>query len=497
MAGDRTGADRNVLLPESNPYMKPAHWPAAFLALLLLPQMVGADTISNLDSYFTSLYPPNEPGASILIVRAGKPVYRRAFGLADVENDIMNQPNTVFRLGSITKQFTAVAIMLLEQEGKLKISDDITKYLPTYTPPASTVTIENLLTHTSGIPNFTDMEGWREVKVRRKFSVDEMMGQWESLPLEFKPGTKWKYSNSGYYMLGAIIEKASGMPYHRFIEERIFKPLGMNDSFYDYSERIIPNRARGYQWGDDGELRNASYIDMSQPYAAGALASTADDMGKWDTALYTDALLPQETLRRMWTSRKLSDGSDTGYGFGWMVGEHNGHRVIRHGGGIFGFSTEGIRLPDQSIYVAVLSNGASSPPDVAAVAAAKAMLGEPFRDSATKLSVAVLRRYIGEYVEADGRVRRIVLDGDRLVIETPPRSRMAMIPLGSDTFALAGSAARVVFGGRRNMISYLELITFGKRAQRLTRIDGAPQSDLKAPELRIHAGRPAQPLAFQ
>lgn len=232
------------------------------VVLLLLPVLASANTLTEPDSYFNELYPADQPGATIEITRDGKSIYREAFGMADMSLDVANRPEMVFKLGSITKQFTAVAIMMLEQEGKLKLGDDITLFLPNYIKPASTITIENLLTHTSGIPNYTSIEGWFEEKIMLELTDDEMMDGWENLPLEFEPGSEFAYSNSGYYMLGAIIEKASGMPYNEFIESRIFKKLELEHSYYDHSERIIHNHASGYTANPDGRFKNASYLDM-------------------------------------------------------------------------------------------------------------------------------------------------------------------------------------------------------------------------------------------
>ncbi len=444
------------------------------LTLLLagLPGMVLADTLSDLDSYYQELYPADEPGATILISRDGNAVYRKAFGMADIENGIANQTNMVFRLGSITKQFTAVAIMMLEQEGKLKVSDDMTKYLPSYTPPPSTITIEHLLTHTSGIPSYTGLEGWMSTsKIREKLSVEAMMDEWEGLELEFEPGSTWKYNNSGYYMLGTIIANVSGMGYDEFIEQRIFEPLGMNDSYYDHSELIIPNRARGYQRGEDGELQNADYLDMGQPYAAGSLASTVDDMAKWDVALYGDAILPQEVLQRMWTSYVLTDGSETGYGYGWSVSEHNDNDVISHGGGIFGFRTEGMRLPEQGLYVSVLSNGASASPDLAAIAAVKAMLEEPFRVVPVDVELSELEALTGVYRGSDDSLRNVTLEDGQLMIEVFPGFKLAGTPVGGNRFQMQDTAFEMVFGGEHGDIEHMEMQRVGWVSQRSMRTD--------------------------
>ncbi len=430
-----------------------------FVALFVfLPLTAAADTISDLDSYFQRHYPADEPGATIAIIRDGEMVFSKAFGMADLENGIANQTNMVFRLGSITKQFTAVAIMMLAEEGKLSVDDDITQHISTYTPPSSTVTVEHLLTHTSGIPNYTAIPGWFDVKIRVNLSVEQMMDEWEDMPLEFEPGSKFNYSNSGYFMLGAIIESASGMPYDQFIDERIFKPLGMTTSYYDHSAQIIPNRSRGYEQAPDGTFRNASFLDMGQPYAAGSLASTIDDMAKWDAALYTDVLLPQSVLQKMWTSYKTTDGSETGYGYGWSVGEHNGHKIIAHGGGIPGFRTEGFRIPAEKLYVSVLSNGAAVGPDIPAQAAVKAMLEEPYEVVAVELDRADLERLTGVYRGENDEARNVRLKDGELVFEAAAGFNIALIPLGTHRFGSKSFAGQFVFTEENGKITQLEMV---------------------------------------
>jgi len=447
---------------------------AVLLALLLSPALAPiiatADTISDLDQYFQSLYPATEPGATIAITRDGEVIYRKAFGMADLENDLANQPEMVFRLGSITKQFSAVAIMMLEQEGKLKLSDSITMYLPNYTPPSTTITIEHLLTHTSGIPNYTSLPGWMESKIRMPLNDEEMMAGWMDLPLEFEPGSKWAYSNSAYYMLGPIIEKASGMPYDKFVEERIFKPLGMNHSYYDHSQRLIPNRSRGYDKNPEGGFLNTTYLDMGQPGAAGALASTVDDMAKWDAALYTDAILPQSVLERMWTSYNLTDGSKTGYGYGWAVGEHNGHRIISHGGGIPGFRTEGFRLPDEKIYVTVLSNGAANGPDVAATAAVKAMLEEPYNIATVELDAEALAPYVGIYQGDDSKPHPVTIENGKLALELAPGAKFPLNALGQHRFVVPNSTMEFEFVAEEGQITGLNMLRLGWEPDRYQRV---------------------------
>ena len=371
---------------------------AACLAVLLVltPVAACADNAvaEALERHFQESCKADAPGAAVIAVQDGETLFREACGLADLEHGIPLAPDMVFRLGSISKQFTAVAILMLEQEGKLEVSDEITRHLPDYPTHGKTITVEHLLTHTSGIPSYTGIEGWMAEKIRLDLDDEEMMEGWKDLPLEFEPGSRFAYNNSGYFMLGSIIEAISGMEYGVFIEEKIFKPLGMTSSYYDSETRIIPKRVHGYGPAEGGEgYVNAPFLDMDQPGAAGGLMSTVDDLARWDASLYTDQLLPAAARGRLWTSYKLTDGEETGYGYGWAVGEHGGKKIIHHAGGIFGFSTNAIRIPEEKFYVAVLANGGPLAPGQVSEQAARVFLGEPAATSIPCRCSFCLQRY--------------------------------------------------------------------------------------------------------
>ena len=263
-------------------------------------------------------YLAGSPGAAVIAVRDGKVVYRKAVGMADLELDVPLSPDSVFRLGSVTKQFTAVAILMLAEEGKLALSDPITKFLPDYPTQGHVITVEHLLTHTSGIQSYTGMPGWMATKIQADMTLTELIDGFKKEPMEFAPGTRWSYDNSGYVLLGAIIEKASGTPYATFLQRRIFDPLGMTvddlrrqrGDHPAAGPRLLPRRR-----GD----ANARYLSMTQPYAAGALVSTVDDLAAWDAALYTEKLVKQASLEKAWTPYVLADGKATKYGYGWSV----------------------------------------------------------------------------------------------------------------------------------------------------------------------------------
>jgi D-alanyl-D-alanine carboxypeptidase len=294
------------------------------------------------------------PGASVAVVKDGKVVLAKGYGLASVELGVPATADTVYQLASVTKTFTATAIMLLARDGKLSLDDKITERLPDLPEAWKGVTVRHLLSHTSGIKSYTSVKDFHK-STRKDFAPHEILGLVAKEPLEFRPGEKWDYSNTGYFLLGMLIEKTAGKPYGEFMAERVFQPLEMTRTRANDLRAIVPNRAQGYEW-DGKDLRNGEYVSPSQPYAAGMLLSSVNDLVKWDAALSGHTLLDEKSLERMWTPTRLSDGSEAGYGCGWEISKVNGHRRVSHGGGIKGFSTEFARFPDDRLTVIVLTN---------------------------------------------------------------------------------------------------------------------------------------------
>ena len=323
---------------------------------------------------------------------------------------------------------------MLAEEGKLSLQDPIEKHLPGYPTQGHAITIEHLLTHTSGIQSYTDMPGWMTSRIQGPMTVTELVDGFKKEPMQFAPGERWAYNNSGYVLLGAIVEKASGRTYEAFVRERIFEPLGMTSSHYDHTEAILAKRAPGYT-REGGQPRNARYLSMTQPYAAGSLASTLDDLARWDASLYTEKLLKAGSLERAWTPYVLKDGKPTGYGYGWGVSTLRRRRAISHGGGIFGFSTYAVRLPDERVYVAVLCNSdspAASPEYVGKRIAALAV-GDPFPENVpVALDAKVLERYAGVYRIDERATRTVTVESGRLYTQRSGGERMEVRP-GSET----------------------------------------------------------------
>jgi len=336
----------------------------ALLAVSL--QMAEAQSkAEKIDALVKQYYDYGQFNGSVLVAQQGKVIFKKGFGMADFEWNIPNTPDTKFRLGSITKQFTSMLILQLVQEGKVKLEGKITDYLPDY--PKKTgerITIHQLLTHTSGIPGYTEFPGFFRNMSRDPYTPTEFVKQFADSALLFEPGARWSYSNSGYFLLGVIIEKITGKTYEQVLQERIFGPLGMKGSGYDHHETILAKRATGYVKEPSG-YENAAYLDMSIPFSAGSLYSTVEDLYTWDQALYTNRLLSDEVKTLLFKSYASAFGTMS-YGYGWMMGylpvgrSSDSLSVIQHGGGINGFNTLLCRVPDDKSLIVLLNNTGGS-----------------------------------------------------------------------------------------------------------------------------------------
>jgi CubicO group peptidase (beta-lactamase class C family) len=331
---------------------------ALVIATLASPQQGTPTTVApQIDEVMRSHAAAGDFSGSVLVARDGSILYQHAFGYADLEWKIPNDLQTKFEIGSMTKQFTALLVLQFVNEDKIKLDGHLSGYLPYYRKDTGNrVTVRQLLSHTSGIPNFVSAPGFLDGPASRiTYSVKEFAQKYCSGDLEFEPGTQFRYSNSGYFLLGAVLEQVSGSSYEQLLKDRIFRPVGMNDSGYTHSERIIPHRASGYERSSNG-LQNARFYDMSIPFAAGALYSTVGDLLLWDQALYGERLLPAN-LRELLFKPNLDN-----YGFGWGIlvpkpGSPNaGETVLMHGGAIFGFQSVIERIPDGKQLIVLLDN---------------------------------------------------------------------------------------------------------------------------------------------
>ena len=307
------------------------------------------DIVGQVDAYMTASVKNDHFIGNIVIARGGVPVVNRSYGMANIEWNVPNSPDTVFRIGSLTKQFTAMAVMQLQERGKLKVSDGICIYFDPCPAAWAPITIRHLLTHTSGIPNYTSLPDWDQRLSRLPQSRLQLVAAFRDLPLQFVPGEKFRYSNSGYYLLGLIIERAAGQPYATVLEKNIFAPLGMTHTGYEYQRPLIAKRAAGYGWSGNGFV-NATDINVDMAYAAGALVSTTGDLLRWDQALNTTKLVSRKSLDEITIPFK------DGYGYGQHMDTAFGHARVSHGGSIQGFSAYLSRYPDDRLTVIVLSN---------------------------------------------------------------------------------------------------------------------------------------------
>jgi len=371
--------------------------------------------ILSIDSILNSNYLPDEPGAAIIITKGGKEIYAKGFGMANLELEVPMKSEMIFRLGSITKQFTAVSILLLEERGKLDITDDIRKYLPDYPTHKKVITIENLLTHTSGIPSFTSFPNSHEIE-QTKLTTSEILDLFKDKPLEFEPGERYSYSNSGYDVLGAIIESVSGITYEEFVETEIFGKLGMHNSFYDRPEEIVKNKILGYDKDSLGYKR-ADYMTMCAPFSAGGLRSNVHDLAVWNNAIHDGRLISVENLARAFIPFKLNSGEMSNYGFGWSSNLFLGHQLYHHDGGIFGFSTSGFYFPKEDIYIAILSNNTSSDPVYLNFLISSIILDEEINGS-VKIDTNKIDEYSGIYEYNDNSIV-ISSDSSGLLIDAP------------------------------------------------------------------------------
>lgn len=332
---------------------------AASLLAQAQPLTVSPNRIKQLDSLYGSMYKPTDAGIVVLLAQQGKPLFRKAYGMANIELSVPLNTEHKFGIGSISKQFAAVAILLLQQEGKLHIDDDIRKFLPSYNTWGRNISIRNILSHTSGIPSYTEVY-YFDTLVGKKISMDKLIRFFESRPLLFEPGTNWSYSNSGYVLAAKIVEKVSGMPFNDFLQKRIFQPLLMTETSLGSSEYAPKGKTGEYVAGAKGPIKVEPTYNWYWAYGAGQIISTADDMLKWNEGLYDPNFLKPESLKLAHETFILKDGTDAHYALGWSIDQWAGRKIIQHGGAIGGYRAQAVRIPDDGLYLLVLSNSGNT-----------------------------------------------------------------------------------------------------------------------------------------
>ena len=369
----------------------------------------------SVDSLVSPQFKENEPGMSILIAKHGEIIYQKAFGSANIELNVPLQPDMIFRIGSVTKQFTAIAILQLVEQGRISLQDTIQKFIPDFPSKSYPITIENLLTHTSGIFDYSKLEDPSPYIDRWDFTPQFILDKIKKLPLNFEPGTKYDYSNSGYLLLGLIIEKVTGKSYHHYVEENLLKPADLRNTLYAHEHTIVPKRVTGYT-RDNGFFENCDYQSMSFGFAAGDLLSNVGDLLKWNNALLQYKLVKKETLEKAFTPFKLKDGMNSKYGYGWFVDSLQANKCIHHEGQMSGFIAEEKYFPQEDVFVAILTNVKSGEDKTYFSAERFALMNDIAFLSIgkrlqmnVKLSDEILNSYVGTYQFATSKKRILTI----------------------------------------------------------------------------------------
>jgi CubicO group peptidase (beta-lactamase class C family) len=396
------------------------------------------------------------PGACILVAKGGEVIYRRAIGSADLVTPMST--DAVFRIGSITKQFTAMAILQLVHDGKLNLTDELQTHLD-FPKKDWPITIEQLLTHTSGVPNYTDLPSFTPDNYGKDVSLAEVIATFKDLPLEFEPGTKWNYSNSGYILLGALVERMSGMSWEMYMSEQFFGPLGMGRSSASATNGQLPGEVFGYQKGEKG-WEPATPLSMTWPQGAGAIRCTVDDLFAWNTAVMTNKLVPAELLSKAHTERKLKDGSATHYGYGWSFQNVQGSPTIEHNGGINGFVSASLYLPKEDIYVAVLCNSETDAVEVLAPQLAAIAMGKPYGGSTTiNVPIDKLKELQGVYLDTDSVKYYITVDEQGLHAQPEGSAPEDLLCFSPDKFIFKGDVTTLEFTRQDGKVTGAHLLS--------------------------------------
>ena len=454
--------------------MKTFYSSALFLMSILFTTTILAQNLTQqFDAIVAQHYNnADAPGATILVAKNGKAIYRKAIGKSSLELDVNMVPENVFMLASITKQFTAVSILMLEEQGKLSLDDPITKFIPDYPTHGKTITVHQLLNHTSGIKSYTDNPNFLEL-ARIDKTLDELIDTFKNEPLDFEPGDAFKYNNSGYILLGKIIEVISKDTYENFIEKNIFELLGMTSSSYGNNRELVKNRVEAYEEEDNGFV-NASYLSMTLPHAAGSLTSTIDDMLKWQNALTNNTLIKATSLDKAINGSKLNNGEHITYGYGLAEMNLKGSKGYTHSGGIFGTSTNGIYLIEDDVYVIGLSNCSCN--DIGAVTQylAAIAIGKPLptMNDVIILSEDKLNQWVGAYEFEDGAIRHIYLEDGELnsMKESETNTAFKIFPLSENHFMFEDSGIEYKFSkskdGKREAIFITDTENIGKEVNK-------------------------------
>jgi CubicO group peptidase (beta-lactamase class C family) len=434
--------------------------------LILFTSLVFADPVD--DFVKKQLEERMIPGLSIAVMKNGEIIKAEGYGYANLEHKVPANPETVYQSGSVGKQFTATGVMILVEEGKVNLDDPITEYFPEGPESWKKVKVRHLLSHTGGISN----KLYDQINMREDFTEEQMLKKIAALPLDFEPGEKWNYSNPGYVLLGILIHRASGKFYGDFLQERIFKPLGMTTTRIISESDIIPNRAAGYVMEKE-QLKNQSWVaPMINTTADGSLYFTVLDLAKWDAALYKEKLLKKTTLDQMWTPTKLNNDKVEKYGFGWGVDEIRGHQLIAHGGSWQGFTAHIARYVDDKLTVVVLTNFAAANPG----SIAKGIAGiynpdlKPIEPVEVKIDPKILDAYVGDYQLEGNYIIQITKENDRLMSLAPEQPKFQLFPESETKFFLKVDEGTITFvKDASGKVTHLVLEPSGQKAKKIKR----------------------------
>jgi len=377
----------------------------------------------------------------VFVAKGGNILLQKGYGYKDFANKKFSDPKGIFQLGSITKQFTSTVILRLQEQGKLNVQDKLSKYIPDF-PSGNQITIEHLLTHTSGIYNYTDDNKFLNNESLKHVELSRMISMMESKPLEFKPGSKFRYSNSNYVLLGYIIQKVTGKSYEDVVRQLIFSPLQMTHSGFDFKNLKDTNKVVGYLAFDKSLQLIAPLVDSSASFAAGALYSSVEDMYKWDRALYTGKVISQASLEKAYTPRLNK------YGYGWFIDSVNGKRIVQHNGGIFGFTADFLRIHADDICIVVLCNKSENLTSITK-GLTNILYGLPYEipqeRQSIQLSEEELKQYVGEYWINNELKVNVSLEGRQLKGQMTGQPKVDLFAQRKDLFFLKVVDAQLEF----------------------------------------------------
>ncbi len=468
--------------------------------LFAAPQAVmaqPADFRTQADALLAQSYPADGPGVAVIVTRGGNTIYAAGRGMGDIAAGRPLAASSVFRLGSITKQFTAAIILQLVGEGRIALDDPLSRFFPDYPQPGATATVRQLLNHTSGIQSYTSIPDWMMANMARPQSTAEMIASFRDVPSPSQPGQVWSYNNSGYVLLGAIIEQVTGKSWHQAINERISRPLGLATIAYGEDAAALAATVRGYGDGENG-IEPATPIHMSVPHAAGALVGSVEDLAKWGRALHHGRVLTPALYQEMIRRTPMPDGSDNPYGMGLTNADVRGRPGIGHGGNINGFATDSLYLPAEDLFIAVFSNHerpAIDPPTTLRRIAALA-LGDPYPAfTPTPVEMATVEPLFGLYRINDNEARRFYARDGKIYTQRDGGRELEVFAAGDDRFFYGPSSLtwfRIERGPDGNHVMHMHQ-NGANQAERTTRTGPippqAPPFAVSEAALRSYVGR--------